>query len=85
MNGKLYENSMLNKDSIIKLFIAVTEFQGPYPTAAIAVTKIQLHVLFVNRLRKSYDMLVREKGEEEEGLPIIAAVLSWGIYGASIE
>lgn len=87
LNSNIYEKNELNEESIISIFIAITNFQkslstrchrGYEDTIAIIIRE-QLEIIF-------YKMLLKQnKTEEDEALNITAVILSWGIYGASVE
>jgi len=86
-NGNVYEKSELNEDSIIGIFIAITNFQKSlstrchrgYEDTIARIIREQLEVIFYKMLKK------QNSTEADESLKIAAVILSWGIYGASVE
>ncbi|NEU30277.1 TetR/AcrR family transcriptional regulator [bacterium LRH843] len=84
LNTNTYE---LNEESIISIFIAITNFQTSlsnrchrgYEDTIARIIRDQLEVIFNKMLLKQ---LITE---ENEALEITAVILSWGIYGASVE
>lgn len=87
LNGAIYEGYELNEDSIISIFIAITNFQTSlsnrchrgYEDTIARIIREQLEIIF-------YKMLLKQNAtEEDQALKITAVILSWGIYGASVE
>jgi AcrR family transcriptional regulator len=90
MQEKLNCHDTLNEDTIIKIFLAVTKFQTDLSTqcrksyesfSAIIEQKIkkELETVFYSLLLK------RNLQRETEAIKIGAVMLSWGIYGASVD
>jgi len=87
LNGDLYKNDNLNEDVFVTLFIAVTNFQKSlsnrchrgYEDTIGRIIREQLEIIFYKMLLK------KNKKEEDEALKMTAVILSWGIYGASVE
>lgn len=87
LDGDFYEKSELNEETLVSIFVAITKFQVSLATrchqgyeATIAqIIRDQLEIIFYKMLLKRYEV------EEDEGLKLTAAILSWGIYGASVE
>lgn len=85
LNGRDFENEVINEAAIIKIFLSITNFQESlsnrchrgYEHTIARIIRDQLEVLFFHMLRKQYP------DKEEKPLKITAAYLSWGIYGAS--
>ncbi|MFD1851744.1 TetR/AcrR family transcriptional regulator [Oceanobacillus bengalensis] len=82
-----FEENGINGDSIVLIFKAITNFQKTlsnrchrgYEDTIARIIREQLEVIF-------YKMLLKQNTEEEnEALKIAAVMLSWGIYGASVE
>ena len=82
-----YRNDELNEKTFIRIFEAVTSFQKSlsnrchrgYEDTIARIIREQLEILF-------YKLLLKQTGsEEDEALKITAVMLSWGIYGASVE
>ncbi|PIC63204.1 TetR family transcriptional regulator [Sporosarcina sp. P13] len=82
-----YQNSELNEEVVVSIFIAITNFQKSlsnrchrgYEETIARNIREQLEIIFYKMLLKQHNT------EEDEGLKITAVVLSWGIYGASVE
>lgn len=83
----IYENDELNEETLVRIFIAITSFQRSlssrchrgYEDTIARIIREQLEVIF-------YKMLLKQNGaEEDEALKVTAVILSWGIYGASVE
>ncbi|MFD1707708.1 TetR/AcrR family transcriptional regulator [Siminovitchia sediminis] len=87
LNGNDFEDKSLNEETMMELFKAITNFQTSlsnrchrgYEDTIARIIRDQLEIIF-------YNMLLRQYGpEENEGLKISAVMLSWGLYGASVE
>jgi AcrR family transcriptional regulator len=87
LNYKAYEEHELNEEAIVSIFTAITNFQkslsnrchSGYEDTIARIIRDQLEVIF-------YKMLVkRHPTKEEQVLKCTAVMLSWGIYGASVE
>lgn len=82
----LYEESELNEETIKRIFAAITDFQNSlshrchrgYEETIERIIREQLEVLF-------YNMLKKQKKIDENVLHMTAVMLSWGMYGASVE
>lgn len=82
-----YEENGLNEESLTSIFLAITNFQNSlsnrchrgYEDTIARIIREQLEIIFYKMLLKQYSM------EEEEALSITAVMLSWGIYGTSVE
>lgn len=87
LNGKEYENSELNEETLVSLFTAITDFQTSlstrchrgYEDTIARIIRDQLEVIFFRMLERLYPEKVKE------GLKLSATMLSWGLYGASME
>jgi AcrR family transcriptional regulator len=83
----IIEENELNEDYMIHIFQAITNFQGAlssrchrgYEDTIARIIREQLEVIFYKRL------LIQNKSEEEAALKLTAVILSWGMYGASVE
>ena len=82
-----YENRELNQETLVHMFIAITNFQASlsnrchrgYEDEIARIIRDQLEVIF-------YKMLVKRfPSDDQEGLKLTATILGWGIYGASTE
>lgn len=87
LNCDYYQNNELNEETLVSIFIAITNFQTSlsnrchrgYEDTIARIIRDQLEFIF-------YNMLVKQnKAEENETLKVTAVMLSWGIYGASVE
>jgi len=82
-----YENNELNEEVIVNTFLAITNFQKSlsnrchrgYEDTIARIIREQLEVIFYKIL------LTQNKAKEDESLKITAVMLSWGLYGASVE
>ncbi|WP_313235850.1 TetR/AcrR family transcriptional regulator [Sporosarcina ureae] len=82
-----YQHKELNEDVITSIFVAITNFQQSlsnrchrgYEDTIARNIREQLEIIFYKMLLKPHHT------EEDEGLKITAVILSWGIYGASVE
>jgi len=87
LNYDLYQHSELSEETFISIFNAITNFQKSlsnrchrgYEDTIARIIREQLEIIFYKMLLKQHIM------EEDEALKITAAILSWGIYGASVE
>lgn len=87
LNYDLYEQIELSEDTFISIFTAITNFQKSlsnrchrgYEDTIARIIREQLEIIFYKMLLKQHNM------EEDEALKITASVLSWGLYGASVE
>lgn len=83
----LYENQELDEEMYIHIFTAITNFQlslsnrchRGYEDTIARIIKEQLEVIFYRRL------LHKHPQQEHHSLEILATIMSWGIYGASVE
>lgn len=86
LNSNIFEKSELNEESITSIFKAITNFQislsnrchRGYEDTIARIIREQLEVTL-------YKMLLKQYATEDESLKTIAVILSWGIYGASVE
>lgn len=87
LDVETYQDRELDEETIVKIFEAVTNFQkslshhchSGYEDTIARIIREQLEVLFHQLLRK------RNGAEKEDALKMAAVMLSWGIYGASVE
>ncbi len=87
LNYDIYESDKLNEEAFVRIFTAITNFQKSlsnrchrgYEDTIARIIKDQLEVIFYKMLLKQH------KTKEDEALKITAVILSWGIYGASVE
>jgi AcrR family transcriptional regulator len=87
LNYELYQNDELDEEAYTRIFKAITNFQKSlssrchrgYEDTIARIIREQLEIIF-------YKMLLKQNRiEEDEALKITAVILSWGIYGASVE
>ncbi|MFB9276157.1 TetR/AcrR family transcriptional regulator [Cohnella cellulosilytica] len=87
LNYDFYENDELTEEVFVKIFKAVTDFQKSlssrchrgYEDTIARIIREQLEIIFYKMLLK------RHKAEKDDALKVTAVLLSWGIYGASVE
>lgn|SRR5690606_26672667 len=82
-----YKSSELNEEVVSSIFRAITDFQMSlstrchrgYEDTIARIIREQLEIIF-------YHMLVKQRSNnDEKTLKLMAVMLSWGIYGASVE
>lgn len=82
-----YISSELNEEVVSSIFRAITDFQMSlstrchrgYEDTIARIIREQLEIIF-------YHMLVKQRSNnDEKTLKLMAVMLSWGIYGASVE
>ncbi|WP_155590353.1 TetR/AcrR family transcriptional regulator [Lysinibacillus cavernae] len=87
LNVDTYQNEELNEEAFVCIFQAITNFQKSlstrchrgYEDTIARIIRDQLEIIF-------YKMLLKQNGtKEDEALKMTAVILSWGIYGASVE
>ncbi|MDM5250791.1 MULTISPECIES: TetR/AcrR family transcriptional regulator [unclassified Lysinibacillus] len=87
LNCSSFEKNELNEESIIRIFTAITNFQTSlsnrchrgYEDTISRIIREHLEIIF-------YKMLLKQKKiQEDAALKTTAVILSWGIYGASVE
>ncbi|MFJ5760624.1 TetR/AcrR family transcriptional regulator [Neobacillus sp. NPDC093182] len=87
LNEDVYKSDKLNEEAFIRIFTAITNFQKSlsnrchrgYEDTIARIIREQLENIF-------YKMLIKQKTTEDKEAPKInAVILSWGIYGASVE
>lgn len=87
LDSHLFEENELNEESIINIFIAITNFQKSlsnrchrgYEETIARIIREQIEIIL-------YKMLLKKRPtDEDQTLKVIAITLSWGIYGASVE
>ncbi|WP_066295318.1 TetR/AcrR family transcriptional regulator [Bacillus sp. FJAT-29937] len=87
LKGNMFEKNELNEESVVSIFIAITDFQKSlsnrchrgYEDTIARIIREQLEIIFYKMLQKQYS------SEDEQPLKITSAMLSWGLYGASLE
>jgi AcrR family transcriptional regulator len=87
LDSDYYQNNELNEEALVSIFIAITNFQKSlstrchrgYEDTIARIIRDQLEIIF-------YKMLLKQRPtEDEQALKVTAVILSWGIYGASVE
>jgi len=86
LNGDKDEQNNLNEDVVVRIFLAITNFQNSlsnrchrgYEDTIARIIREQLEIIF-------YKMLKSCSIDENQAQKRIAVMLSWGIYGASVE
>jgi len=86
LDSAIYENAELSEDTLTKIFEATTTFQKSlsnrchrgYEDTIAQIIKEQLEIIF-------YKMLYKKNRVDEESLKATSVLLSWGMYGASVE
>lgn len=86
LDSAIYENTELNEDTLTKIFEATTTFQRSlsnrchrgYEDTIARIIREQLEIIF-------YKMLYKQNKGNEESLKATSVLLSWGMYGASVE
>jgi AcrR family transcriptional regulator len=87
LNGEFYKDDKLNEESFVSIFIAITNFQKSlstrchrgYEDTIARIIREQLEIIFYKMLTAQHDV------KEDETFKLNAVILSWGIYGASVE
>jgi len=87
LNYSNFEKGELNEELIIQIFAAITTFQKSlsnrchrgYEDTISRIIREHLEILFYKMLLKQHNT------KEDPALKTTAVILSWGIYGASME
>lgn len=87
LNYAAFANAQLSKQTLTTIFIAIINFQKSlstrcqrgYRDTIARIIKEQLEVIFFKLLRKQHPT------EKKQVLKITAVMLSWALYGASVE
>ena len=87
LNSESYQQSELNEETFIGIFKAITTFQlslsnrchRGYEDTIARIIRDQLEVIFYKMLKK------QQPTDEENTLKITSVMLSWGMYGVSVE
>ncbi|KGR75491.1 TetR/AcrR family transcriptional regulator [Ureibacillus manganicus] len=87
LKSEVYEKEEINEQSLTSIFKAITNFQMSlsnrchrgYEDTIARIIRDQLEVLLYKMLLKQHQV------KEDESLKVAAVMLSWGIYGASVE
>ena len=87
LNYDIYQNDELNEEVFVSIFKAITNFQKSlshrchrgYEDTIARIIREQLEIIFFKMLFKKHST------EEDRVLKVFSVMLSWGIYGASVE
>jgi AcrR family transcriptional regulator len=87
LNSDGYKTDKLDEEAFIRIFTAITNFQKSlssrchrgYEDTIARIIREQLEIIFYKMLEK------QTTTEDKEAQKINAVILSWGIYGASVE
>ncbi|SHM74190.1 TetR/AcrR family transcriptional regulator [Gracilibacillus kekensis] len=87
LKQEAYQKEELDEEEMVQLFIAITNFQRSlsqrchrgYEETIARIIKDQLSVIFIKKLTIQYP------NEPESTIHSMATMLSWGLYGASVE
>jgi len=87
LNSETYQQSECNEETFVGIFKAITNFQlslsnrchRGYEDTIARIIRDQLEVIFYKMLKKKFPK------DDENNLKIPAVMLSWGMYGASVE
>lgn len=87
LNFDIVEQNELNEEVLVSIFLSITNFQNSlsnrchrgYEDTIARIIKEQLEIIFYKMLLKQHSM------DENQALKRTAVMLSWGIYGASVE
>lgn len=87
LNCKTYQNKELNEETLVDIFKVITNFQMAlsnrchrgYEDTIARIIREQLEVIFNKMLVKQQSAI------DDNGLNLTAVMLSWGLYGASVE
>jgi AcrR family transcriptional regulator len=87
LNSESYQQSALNEETFIGIFKAITNFQlslsnrchRGYEDTIARIIRDQLEVIFYKMLKKQHPTV------DENTLKATSVMLSWGMYGASVE
>jgi|SRR5690625_1077496 len=87
--GQINDLTEMNQETIIRIFISITDFQSSTKSQCMKsfeAFKSTIEVTIKKELEQLFYKLLLEKriGCSEEELKIMAVMLSWGIYGATI-
>lgn len=87
LDSNLFEEYEQNEESIMSIFIAITNFQKSlsnrchrgYEETIARIIREQIENIYYKMLLKKHP------NDEVQALKVIASMFSWGIYGASVE
>lgn len=87
LNTDQVDQNELNEETIVSIFAAITNFQNSlsnrchrgYEETIARIIREQLEIIFYKMLLK------RQPNDENQALKQTAVMLSWGLYGTSVE
>nr|WP_275980407.1 TetR/AcrR family transcriptional regulator [Halalkalibacter alkaliphilus] len=87
LNCDTIDQNELNEEAFVQIFLAITNFQNSlsnrchrgYEDTIARIIREQLEIIFYKMLLK------RHLTDEDQALKVNAIMLSWGVYGASVE
>ena len=88
--GQIHDQSEMNEETLINIFVSITEFQNSVKSQCMKsfdAFKSTIENTIKKELEQLFYRILLEKklGYREEELKIMAVMLSWGIYGATID
>lgn len=84
LNSTMYEEKELNEETLISLFTALTDFHKSLPTRCHTNYEDTVALIIREQLKIIFNKLLNTS-ENAEPVETAAVILSWGIYGASVE
>lgn len=87
LSSDKYEESKLNEETIIRIFIAITNFQKSLSIRCHRGYNDKIAHIIREQLEKIIcKMLIKQcQTEDKQALKVTAVILSWGIYGLSVD
>ncbi|WP_141430734.1 TetR/AcrR family transcriptional regulator [Bacillus sp. 03113] len=87
--GQINDHNEINEETITRIFISITDFQSSIKTQCMKSFesfKSNIETIIKKEMEQFFYKVLLEKrsGYSEEELKIAAVMLSWGIYGATI-
>lgn len=87
LDSDYFQNHLLNEEALVNIFIAITNFQKSlsnrchrgYENTIARIIREQLEIIFYKMLQKQHPT------EDGQALKVTSVMLSWGIYGVSVE
>ncbi|WP_156319834.1 TetR/AcrR family transcriptional regulator [Bacillus sp. FJAT-18017] len=87
LNDKDFTDKELDEAALVSMFLAITNFQmtlsnrchAGYQDTIARIIREQIEIILYNMLAKKHST------KTESELKLTAAMLSWGLYGASVE
>ncbi|MGN8647418.1 TetR/AcrR family transcriptional regulator [Gracilibacillus sp. HCP3S3_G5_1] len=90
VNNEIADHDELNQETIVSIFLSVTNFQKSLLTKcrrSFEAFKTTIEAIIIEELKDIfYQMLLKQSpSTSDHSLRIAAVMLSWGIYGASMD